>query len=63
MMNTKEKILSLEKYLTELKNRLNSPTPDKHKNRDKEFREFLNREIRKTFDKVCGLRQTAGIDK
>lgn len=49
----KEKIVSLSKYLTECKIRLtDKSTPAKHKNRDAQYREYLQREIKKTSDKL-----------
>lgn len=42
---TKEKVLSLTKYLNDLTSKLNSPTPDKHRNRPQQYKELLEREI------------------
>lgn len=44
----KEKVKSLTKYLEDLKNRLNSDIPEKHKNRPEQFKAFLQREIKLT---------------
>lgn len=62
-MSKKEKLLSLEVYLTNLKNRLDSPTPEKHLHRPNEYREFLTREIKKTSMKVEDLRLVAKDEK
>lgn len=45
---SKEKANSLTKYLNELKNKLTSDTPAKHKHREKSYRNFLNNEIKNT---------------
>lgn len=41
----KEKLVSLNKYLAELKSRLASDVPEKHKHRPNEYKELLQREI------------------
>ncbi len=43
---SKEKIVSLNKYLGGLKERLISPTPVKHLGNPDTYRQFLEREIR-----------------
>lgn len=43
---TQEKVESLNKYLNNLNDRLNSPVPDKHKNNPDTFKAFLKNEIR-----------------
>lgn len=45
---TKEKLTSLEKYITSLKNRLSDKTPEKHKDHQDTYRAFLKSEIEKT---------------
>lgn len=42
---TKEKIVSLTKYLQSLNNRLTSSIPDKHKNHPETFMAFLKNEV------------------
>ncbi len=44
-MLTKDKLVSLTKYLEHLKDRLKAPTPPKHANHPDTFRNFLNNEI------------------
>lgn len=41
----KEKIVSLNKYLVELKTRLNGPVSEKHVSRPEQYKDFLKREI------------------
>ena len=43
---TKEKIISLNKYLTGLKDKLTARTPSKHKDHPATYKQFLEREIR-----------------
>jgi hypothetical protein len=43
---TKEKLISLQKYLTDLSNRLTAPVPEKHKDSEATYRYFLRNEIR-----------------
>lgn len=42
---TKEKLASLNKYAQELKNKLTSPVPSKHKNREQSYKNFLTHEL------------------
>ena len=44
----KEKVVSLTKYLGTLTDRLSAPIPEKHKDRPKEYLEYLTREIART---------------
>lgn len=44
----KEKLASLEKYVAGLTDRLNSATPDKHKDHPETYKAFLKNEIRMT---------------
>lgn len=43
---TKEKFKSLSQYAMSLRQRLDSPTPEKHLGRPQEYKEFLNRELK-----------------
>lgn len=43
---TREKLLSLSKYVVDMQNKLDSIIPEKHKHRVEEYKEFLRREIR-----------------
>lgn len=45
-MVSKEKLISLNKYLSSLKDKLSSPTPEKHKDHPETYKQFLEREIR-----------------
>ena len=54
-MKPAEKIASLTKYVNEHKNRLSSPTPEKHKNHPDAYKAYLSLEITKaqrTIDKL-----------
>lgn len=42
---TKEKLASLNKYAQDLKNKLSSPVPAKHKNRPQSYKNFLTHEL------------------
>lgn len=41
----KEKLVSLMKYKQDLVNKLSSPIPEKHKNRPKQYEQYLKNEI------------------
>lgn len=43
---TKEKLVSLKRYLDHLTNRLSSPTPEKHQSHPQTYKAFLENEIR-----------------
>lgn len=49
---TKEKLISLNKYAQDLKNKLTSPTPVKHKNRPESYKKFLTRELEMVNSKI-----------
>lgn len=49
---TKEKLQSLKKYISDLKSKLESPLPEKHKGHKHTYHEFLNNEIKKTQAKI-----------
>ncbi len=49
---TKEKLVSLKKYLQDLNSRLTGDLPVKHKNRQKSFHTFLKTEIKKVEAKI-----------
>lgn len=49
---TKEKLISLEKYLDDLKSKLTSPVPEKHEASPATYKHFLNNEIRLTKSKI-----------
>lgn len=45
-MLTKEKVVSLTKYQSQLKDRLSAPIPEKHKDSPKTYKQFLERELK-----------------
>lgn len=45
---TKEKLVSLTKYVADLKSRLSDSIPEKHKNSPTTYHDFLRNEIRMT---------------
>ena len=50
---TKEKMVSLKKYMSDLTNRLESPViPEKHKGHPEHFKAFLRNEIRMVKQKL-----------
>lgn len=53
---SKEKLNSLSKYEQELKNKLASAVPPKHRTRAAPYVEFLERELKKTSKKIEELR-------
>jgi hypothetical protein len=55
---TKEKYASLTKYVNDLKNKLTSELPAKHKNRKQQYHNFLNKEIAFTTSQL----QQAALD-
>jgi uncharacterized protein YpmS len=61
MIVSKEKTLSLTKYLSDLKNKLSSQLPEKHKNRECQYKQFLNNEI-KTVSAKLEVLKLAGMD-
>ena len=46
--NTSEKLKALEKYLTEVKTKLSSVVPEKHKDRVTEYKSYLTSEVKRT---------------
>ncbi len=42
---TKDKKISLQKYVLDLTNKLSAPTPAKHKDHPETYKNFLRREI------------------
>ena len=42
---SKEKIASLTKYADGIRNRIASPTPEKHKENPQTYKQFLDREL------------------
>ena len=49
---TKEKLVSLQKYANDLKNRLSSPVPASHAEHPATFKAFLNNELRLVIAKL-----------
>ena len=49
---TKEKLISLNKYAQELKNKLTSAVPAKHKNRPQSYKNFLTHELKMVNSKI-----------
>jgi len=41
----KDKLLKLEKYLSQMQDKLNSPIPPKHANHPESYKQFLRNEI------------------
>lgn len=42
---TRQKLVNLNKYLIDLKNRLEAPTPSKHEGHPESYKQYLKREI------------------
>ena len=53
---TKEKLISLNKYVSDLQNRLSSPVPAKHKDHPETYKDFLKHEIKMVTDKLEQVR-------
>ena len=53
--NTSDKIKRLTKYLDGIKLKLSSPTPDKHKHRPSQYKEYLEKEKRMTEKAISSL--------
>jgi len=53
---SKEKLQSLTKYADNVKNKLSSSVPEKHKNRSAEYRQYLERELAASTKKIEALR-------
>ena len=53
---SKEKVLRLTKYLTEMKDKLSNPIPSKHKDHPDNYKRFLNSEISTTSAKIDALK-------
>ena len=49
---SKEKLNSLNKYSQDLKNKLTSITPEKHKDHPDTYKNFLERELSQTSKKI-----------
>lgn len=58
---SKQKILNLTKYVSDMKNRLTAPLPEKHKDHEKEYKQFLNNEVQMANGKLEALK-LAGQD-
>lgn len=58
-----DKLARLTKYADDLKNRLSSPVPPKHLGAEKEFAQFLNRELDATTKKIESLKLEGGKSK
>lgn len=57
----KDKIVSLSKYLEDIKSKLASEVPSKHKNRVSQYKAFLTKEVDLTTKKIDNLKlQTNG---
>jgi hypothetical protein len=52
---SKEKVMRLQKYATDLKNKLEAPTPEKHKASPKNYKQFLERELQAVTRKIADL--------
>lgn len=55
----KDKLNRLAKYAVDLKERLSAPLPAKQKNREKQYREFLSRDLVATVAKIDALKLQA----
>ncbi len=62
-MSPKEKLESLNKYVNELKARVASPTPEKHKNHPESYVKYLNLEITKASKTVEKLKLSTSGEK
>jgi hypothetical protein len=60
---SKEKLVALTKYSADLKAKLSSPVPTKHKNRESQYKKFLEKELKTTDTKVEGLKLMAADKK
>lgn len=49
---TREKRISLEKYVVEMTGKLNAPVPEKHKNNPTTYMNFVKRELSQTIRKL-----------
>ena len=59
---SKEKLISLTKYANDLKNKLSDAVPEKHRAHAKEYKHFLEKELKAANAKVEILKM-AGADK
>lgn len=62
-MISKEKMKSLRKYLSALKDRKTSELPEKHKNHPKTFHAFLDHEIKMVKEKIEAAELELGPQK
>lgn len=60
---SKEKVISLTKYANDLKSRLSSPVPDKHKNRQSSYTNYLKNELDSVNAKLDALKLVASEAK
>lgn len=59
-MNKQDTIDRLNKFSAQIKSQISAATPDKHKHRDKEYREFLARELEKINAKLESFKKVEG---
>jgi hypothetical protein len=60
---TKEKLASLTKYASTLKDRLNSPVPEKHVGHPETFKAFLKTELKTVETKLENAKMAGVADK
>ena len=60
---SKEKLMSLTKYSNDLKNRLSGTVPEKHKNRVRQYHEYINHELKIVNTKIDFLKMNTVPDK
>lgn len=53
---SKEKLISLTKYASDIKSKLSSPLPEKQKNRPAQYKQFLERELSATNAKIESIK-------
>ena len=60
---TKDKLLSLTKYMNDLVDKLKGPIPEKHTHRPKEYHNFLNNEINTVKAQLEAVRLEGVVEK
>lgn len=52
----KDELIRLQKYESHIKDKISGQTPEKHKNRDSNYRQFLSTELKKVQTKINNLK-------
>lgn len=55
-----EKLIRLEGYVQDLKNKLSSPVPSKHEGHSDTYKQYLHREIEQTEKRIESLKLEGG---